>query len=162
MKSKLSQKEAVYSITMKVLQENNIAIDGQSVVSLLNGNIRAAITMAFISGIKDGTIGLNKTYTDIQLRRFAQGAIGNWHRKDTRLNGGGQYQAKNPGLKVGMSDEIMKNLSLMAKELEDTCYEGEVLKEMYIRSIQLKKQQKKKIMSKIDINMIPESLRHLL
>jgi len=41
---------------------------------------------------------------DAKLRSYCSGLQSNWLRKDTRLNGGVKYVAKNPGSRAGSTD----------------------------------------------------------
>ena len=54
------------------------------------------------------------------------GLQSNWLRKDTRLNGGMKYTAKNPGSRAGSSDPSLKAMIALLSTLTDESERAEV------------------------------------
>jgi hypothetical protein len=98
----MSQKDAVFSAVTSVLGNTP-----DSKVELSKEQ-RAQVNMIVFEGFRSLTIGLDKTFDDAELKSYVSGLTSNWLRKDTRLNGGGKYEAKNPGSRQGSSDPQLK------------------------------------------------------
>ena len=110
--SKVNQKEAVFNaVTSTVEVVNNKA--------LLTKAEREKVICLLVEGFEQDKIELSSKQED--LRKYTVGLLNNWLRKDTRLNGGDKYEAKNPGSRSGSADPVVKNLRLMLKtEITET------------------------------------------
>jgi hypothetical protein len=108
--SQTKQKEAVFSAVTSVLSEAGISVnEGDNFASHLTRELRAQVTNILVEGFTTGTIALDKTFeNEADLRTYCSGLTSNWLRKDTRLNGGVKYEAKNPGSRVGSTDPQLK------------------------------------------------------
>lgn len=99
----MKQKDAVFQAIESVMG----SIEG-NVGSTITSEQRKRVCMIVCEGFKAGKIDLATTYTDEELPGYVSGLVSNWIRKDTRLNGGSKYQAKNPGSRAGSGDETLK------------------------------------------------------
>lgn len=101
-----NQKEAVYNAVAATATITN------SKVSLTKEE-RLKVVDILVDGFDKGIIELSSKQDDI--KKYTTGLLNNWLRKDTRLNGGDKYEAKNPGSRSGSSDPVVKNLRLLLK-----------------------------------------------
>jgi hypothetical protein len=114
----MKQREAVYSATINALAESGIKFEkGMNVNEVMTKDIRTKIVSIVEAGFKAGTVtfkdnaGNNEKMSDpSKLRAYVIGLVNNWHRKDKELNGGTQYEPKNPGSRTGLQDEQLKAL----------------------------------------------------
>src|SRR5665213_2102450 len=88
--------------------------------------------------------------------KYVPGMVSNWIRKDTRLNGGDVYVAKNPGSRAGSGDEQLKNLKAL-KSLHPEHSEA-IDVEIQARLAELGKNKPVKQVV-VDYDKIPEDLR---
>ena len=159
----ISQKEAVYTITMNILKDRNILFEcDEKITTYVTKDMRKTITMCLINAMKCKEVTLDKSFKDKELRAYAQSVVSNWFRKDIRLNGGIQYSAKKTGSRIGLSDPQIKAMKSLLKEVKKTN------KKDYINKIELeiKKRlseiRKDRLGSKIDANQLPDHLRKLV
>ena len=124
----LSQKEAVFSAVSSVLSEANIVVnEGESFATHMNRELRAQVTNILVEGFGNGTIVLDKAFaSEAELRTYCSGLTSNWLRKDTRLNGGIKYEAKNPGSRVGSSDVQLKAMRALLSTKTDPSERAEI------------------------------------
>jgi hypothetical protein len=165
--SKMSQKEGVFNAVTNVYNELKKTIEG---VVTLTKEERAEVIEIVTVGIHEGEIEFSDeakakytTFDDIK-KKYVPGLVNNWLRKDTRLNGGTKYEAKNPGSRAGSQDDVMKNLKALRTQLVTLGESGDALQavdqEISKRKAELAKAKVKQAV--IDINKIPEDLRHLI
>ena len=153
---KQSQKEAVYSAVMSVLGEQGVSVtEGSDISSLMSRELRSQVSEILVEGFKNGSIELNKTFSDSELRTYVSGLQSNWLKKDKRLNGGTQYVAKNPGSRAGSSDPQLKALRSLLSALTDETERLEVQSHIDARSAELAAQ---KVTKSIDRSAIPAEL----
>jgi len=123
-----SQREAVYQAIVNAYSEAGIHFeDGMDVSGQVQGEFRAGVQAILCEGFRGGTIEFEATPSNKEklanpskLSAYVSGLISNWVRKDTRLNGGDKYVAKNPGSRTGQSDEQMKTLRALKKQFAGT------------------------------------------
>jgi hypothetical protein len=82
--------------------------------------------------------------------------VNNWVRKDTRLNGGTKYIPTNPGSRTGSGDEKLKNLRILLTMVPDD------VKPAVQVEIDKRVEELKPKAQDINLEMIPENLRHLV
>lgn len=115
---KMKQKDAVYATITNVLAERGVRFeDGMDISEHVTKDVRAQVNAILLAGFKAGQIELDKEYDDVKLRSYTSGLVSNWLRKDKRLNGGTKYQAKNPGTRVGASDQQLRALKALRAKL---------------------------------------------
>jgi hypothetical protein len=119
----MKQSQAVYQATVSVFEQHGISFeDGINVADHISKDMRAAICGIVTEGFRSGEVELKDTPAnkakladESELKKYVSGLVNNWHRKDTRMNGGDQYQPKNPGSRTGQSDPEIKQLRLLLK-----------------------------------------------
>jgi hypothetical protein len=114
----MKQKEAVFQAITNVVG----SFDGSVVLST---EARAQVHMILVEGFKSGDIALGTEYDEADLNIYVTGLIGNYLRKDSRLNGGVKYQPKNPGSRTGQGDETLKAIRALKSTItsEDSRWE---------------------------------------
>ena len=136
---KNTQRNAVFAAICNIRQVESF--DGPVT---LTKDERGLVHQMVCEGFRSGTIEFENTpanqeklASDSKLSGYVSGLISNWLRKDTRLNGGGKYVAKNPGSRAGQSDEQMKTLRALAKQFAGTDKEQVVLAQIEKRKSEL-------------------------
>jgi len=158
MSTKQSQKDAVFSAITSVLAEAGIKItEGESVSSHMTRERRAQVTEILTEGFCNGTIELKETYDESKARTYASSLQSNWIRKDPRLNGGEKYSPKNPGSRVGSTDEQLKNLRLFFKTRATSEEKAEVQKYIDARVAELAASKVKNV--EVNMDALPVALR---
>jgi len=116
--SKISQKEAVYNAVTSVLNENNAQVfDGTDVNTLMSKEYRSQVNAILFESFRNGTVELDRDFSDSELKSYVSGLQSNWLRKDKRLNGGTKYSAKNPGSRIGSSDPALRAMRTLLSTL---------------------------------------------
>ena len=146
---KMSQKEAVFSAICNVTGHTG---EGQVIISKEQ---RAQVNAVLFEGFRAGTIELDKTFSDSDLKSYVSGLQSNWIRKDKRLNGGVQYTAKNPGSRAGSADPQLKAMRALLSTLTDETERNEVQSHIDARvnAISAEKQAKT-----VDFSALPADL----
>lgn len=160
--SAISQKEAVFSAVTSVLSEAGIQVDeGSNYAESLTRELRASVTQILVEGFNSGTIALEKSFEDESaLRTYCSGLTSNWLRKDTRMNGGMKYTAKNPGSRVGSSDPQLKAMRVLLSTQEDESKRAEIQSFIDARVASIKAA--KKPAKTINVADLPAELQHLV
>ena len=159
--SKLSQKEAVYSAITSVLAENNITVgDGENVGALMTRELRSQVNAILFQSFREGSVELEGTYSDSDLKGYVSGLQSNWLRKDKRLNGGAQYSAKNPGSRIGSGDSQLKAMRALLTTLTTESDRQEVQAAINTRVNQIQAAKVKTVA--IDAESLPAALRSLV
>jgi len=111
----MSQKEAVFAAVCAVIGSTP---DGKVELSKEQ---RTQVNMIVFEGFRAQTVGLDRDFTDADLKKYVSGLTSNWLRKDTRLNGGEKYAAKNPGSRAGATDPSIKAMrALLQTDISDS------------------------------------------
>lgn len=158
-----SQKASVYAAVKAFLDEREIAHEDGQKVTLDKDGRKTVIEMISQSAIiGDMTLSAEAAakYNTIELMRgYVNGLLSNWLRKDTRLNGGGKYAAKNPGSRAGQGDEVLKNLKALRTTLTEKAHLEACDAEITKRTAEVQAAKAKKV--EINFDKIPESIRNL-
>lgn len=153
-----SQKEAVFNAISSVLgtdlSENKTRIE-------LSKEQRASVTQIVTAGIAAGKVQFSdeakaKYNTEDKIKGYVAGMVGNWLTKDTRLNGGDKYKAKNPGSRAGQGDEQLRNLKALRSTLTEATHIAAVDEKIKERSEELAASKVKKV--EVDFSKIPADL----
>lgn len=156
--SKQTQKEAVYNAVTSVLSENNITFtEGTDVSTLMTKELRAQVNAVLVEGFTSGSIELDRSFSESELKAYVSGLQSNWLRKDKRLNGGGKYTAKNPGSRVGASDPQLKAMRQLLSTLTTDADKAEVQSAINSRVSEIQASKAKKV--SIDTSVLPDSLK---
>ncbi len=162
----MKQSEAVYNATHKVFAENGIQFeDGDNVKDVITTELRKQVIGIVTAGIESGDVDFSdsakaKYDSTEKISGYVAGMVSNWFRKDPKLNGGETYQPKNPGSRAGSQDDQVKALRALLKSGtldEDGTAMAETALEQRLSEI---KAAKTKV--EIDVDALPESLRHLV
>jgi hypothetical protein len=153
-----NQKEGVYDVVMSVVGSFEGAC---SPTKEQRGRIIGLVTEQLMNDEIQMSAEAKDKYTTVELMKgYVNGLVSNWLRKDTRLNGGTKYEAKNPGSRTGSGDEVLKNLKNLRATLADASHIQAVDEEIEKRVNELAQVKAKTVT--IDISKIPEELRHLI
>jgi len=159
---KVTQKDAVYNITMAVLYENKVTFtEGECINDVMTKEMRSTITECLIESFRND-VRLDKSYEEKELRAYTQSVISNWYRKDTRLNGGSRYIPKNKGSRVGFNDPQVKAMRKMLKEVKKTKNEAHIAAIESEIDKRLTSIRQERVKSQVDASVLPEHLRHLV
>ena len=163
----VSQKNAVVNEVKSILGSSfdpSLPAKGQLTadqISMLKSNI--------VSGIVDGDINFNKDTTDEkEIGRYVSGMVSNHFRKAKELNGGSTYSAQATGR--GSRDEQVSELSKLLKTFKPESSEFEQISAAIVarkaeiavtKAEQTKERKKKKELSSINTDALPEGLKGL-
>lgn len=161
--SKLSQKECVYAAVQAFLQEQGreVELDSGHPIELSKSDKQTIVGM--IVAARD-TMELSaeadkKFDTEQKFKTYTIGLVNNWLRKDTRLNGGSKYQAKNPGSRAGQGDDTIKALKALRSTLTEKSEIEQVEAAIAARAAEIKAS---KAAVTINVDALPEAFRHLV
>lgn len=152
----MSQKEIVYNAITSLVE-----IEDHS-VELTKEQKTKVMDIVAVELRKQGQISeeADAKYPGEDLRKkYVPGLVNNWMRKDTRINGGSKYVAKNPGSRAGCGDEKLKEMKKLEKQFEAT---GDETRLDIIRTaIEARKKQlaaEKAKQVAIDLSVLPSDL----
>ena len=117
----MKQKDAVYNAIKNVVDFE----DGAKVE--LTKDERASVSDILIEGFSEAKISYDgEVPQGPKLSSYVSGLLSNWLRKDTRLNGGVKYEAKNPGSRAGVTDAQIKAMRLLLSTKTDPSERAEI------------------------------------
>ena len=129
----------------------------QGVPTVLTKEQKECVVNELVEGFKNGEIELKAKFeTDAQLKTYAGSLVNNWMRKSPILNGGGKYEAKNPGSRSGSPEFKQANALKAALLAKGTEIPAEL--EAFIEA---NRPQPKSTTKEINLSSLPESLRAL-
>lgn len=147
----VKQKDATYTAIVNV---TGFKGEGKCVTTREQ---RAQVAMILSEGFRSGSIGYEgdfNTLSDSDQKSYVSGLISNWLRKDTRLNGGEKYAAKNPGSRAGSSDPQLKALRTLITQVPEE-QKSEIQSYIDARMNELNAA---KVKSTVDFSALPEEL----
>lgn len=161
---KQTQRDAVYAATVAVLADAGITFeDGMDIDTVMSKDLRSSIQGILAEGFKAGTIHFEDTPSNqeklaspAKLNQYVSGLVSNWFRKDTRMNGGEKYAAKNPGSRAGASDPQLKALRQLAVQFKGTDKEHAITSQIESRLGVISAEKAKKVT--VDISVLPADL----
>jgi hypothetical protein len=162
-----NQREATFNAIITVLSNNNVTFQsGSDVKSVITSEHKKKVKDLLIDGFKNGNIDYTddfaktKLTSTSELSKYCSGLISNWIKKDSRLNGNTKYQVLNKGSRVGQGDSQVKELRKLLKATTGTEAENEVTEALNARLAAVRAD--KKPSTSIDVDSLPENLRHLV
>ena len=155
MSQKQSQKEAVFTAVVNVLAQEGISITEGEPVKMTK-EFRAQVNNILFEGFRNGTIELDREFSDSDLKGYVSGLQSNWLRKDKRLNGGTQYVAKNPGSRAGSGDPTLKAMRQLMSTLTTDADKAEVQSHIDARLAEIQASKAKTV--NIDYSVLPADL----
>ncbi len=154
----INQKEAVYNAVMSVFKDHGIKFsDGKNAAAALTAEMRAQVNAILVAGFEKGAVKLDTEFSEQELRTYVSGLQSNWLRKDTRLNGGSKYQAKNPGSRVGGTDAAIKEMRKLLSQVTSKADREEIQRCIEERLTEINKSKT----PKVDISVLPRTLHRL-
>lgn len=144
----MNQKEAVYQAVIAVTGYQG---EGACVPTREQ---RAQVNLILFEGFRNGSIQLDREFTDTELKAYVSGLQSNWLRKDKRLNGNIEYQPKNPGSRAGSGDSQLKALRALLSVTTDPADRKEIQGYIDARVAELAKQSA----PTIDFSKLPPEL----
>jgi len=161
-----NQKEATYNAITSAISSNGLRFeDGDDVKSIVIDAVKKEAKAILFDGFRSGYIGHSEKFAnttlenDTALGKYCANLIGNWVRKDKRLNGNVQHVIKNPGIRAGQGDEKVTALRNLKKVVKDPKALAEIEVELQARLEVVKASKVKAV--KIDRELLPESLQYL-
>lgn len=145
----MSQKEAVFTAVTNVVG----SFDGACTPTKEQ---RASINQVLCEGFKSGKIALDREFSDSDLKQYVSGLISNWLRKDTRLNGGEKYAAKNPGSRAGSTDPQLKAMRALLTTVSSSEEKAEIQGYIDARVSEIAKTKQVKV---VDFSALPADLQ---
>lgn len=145
-----NQKEAVFAAVTALFD-----IEGVGAVEL-NKEQRAEVVSVLVDGFLNKRITYSGDLPQAQdLKNYCNGLLSNWLRKDSRLNGGVKYQAKNPGSRTGSTDPQIKAMRALLATRTDAIERAEIQAFIDRRMAEIKPATK----VEINVNDLPAELR---
>jgi hypothetical protein len=156
----VNQKTGVFNAVCSVLNANSF----DSAVKLTKEQT-ATVIGVLVAGFNAGEISLSeeakvKFAEAKEMKKYCNGLLSNWLRKDLRLNGNVKHEIANPGSRAGSGDKVLKELKKLKATLTNADQLAAVNKEIEKRMEIVKAEKAKKL--EIDIEQIPAELRHLV
>lgn len=170
----ISQRQAVFMATLAALSAKGIEfVPGKTIIhdvctKELKESVVDSVCAMFQSGevsFKDTPENAKKLEDAKELRRYVAGLVTNWHNKDTELNAGCKYEAKNPGSRAGSADPQVKEMKLLKTKLEaagNTEGAAKVETAIQLRLNELKAAKAATKTVQINVENLPEELRSLV
>lgn len=158
-----SQKESVYAAVKAYLNEKGISHEDGQRASLDKEGRRSVINMVTAAALA-GEMSLKpeaqaKYASEKDMRKYCDGLVNNWLRKDTRLNGGEKHITQNPGSRAGQGDETVKNLRALKSQTNNPDHVAAIDTEIKTRLEAIKASKVKKV--EVDFSKVPSSIRSL-
>ena len=92
----LSQKDAVYAATVRVMEQARLAFDGRPVSEIFPKELRKLVTDELVTMVKGGEVTFKATASNslklkdnARMSAYVSGLISNHWKRDPRLNGKG-------------------------------------------------------------------------
>ena len=150
MGTKMNQKEATFAAIVNVTGHKGDAC------LVISKDQRAQVNMILFEGFRNGSIELDREFTDQELKSYVSGLQSNWIRKDKRLNGGVAYIAKNPGSRAGSADPALKALRALHSTLTTDADKSEVQGYIDARVSEIAAT---KVVATVDYSKLPAALQ---
>ena len=156
----MKQKDAVYNAVKSVCAEHGINHEDGNKLDLTSDQVKQVVAIV-TAGFEADKIELRSQQDDI--KSYSNGLVRNWLRKDKRFNGGVTYQPKNPGIRTGNSDPLVKNLRILISTLpEGSEAKAAAEEKLDARLEEIKLERAKKQGKEIDMSVIPDDIKALL
>ena len=165
--SKVNQKTATINAILSVLKDRGVEYEMNGEVKMSDVltaddkvKVRALIFTAFQAGeVEFKESFIDKVADDAKLKSYVSGLLNNWVRKNKEFNCGVVYKAKNPGSRAGSQDPEIKEMRKLLKVTADESAKATIQAAIDAKLAEIKATTND---IKIDVNSIPEALRHLL
>lgn len=157
----MNQKEGVFSAVVGIVGDWD-----KDQACPITSEQRKQVIEQVTEGLLHGEIELSESArakydTADKMRKYVNGLVSNWLRKDKRLNGNEEYQIKNPGSRAGAGDDVIKELRKLRSTFSKGSDEYQAIDDQIEKRLEQLRTEKAKTVT-IDIDKIPEELRHLV
>ncbi len=165
--SKVNQKTATINSILSVLKDRDVdyEMNGETKMSdVLTAEDKTSIRALIFTAFRDGKVEYKESFSekvsdDAKLKSYISGLLNNWVRKNKEFNGGVIYKAKNPGSRAGSQDPEIKEMRKLLKVTADENAKVTIQAAIDAKLAEIKATTNNVT---IDVNSIPEALRHLL
>lgn len=163
----MNQRQATVNTILSVLNDNGIdyELNGPTAIKdILTDSMKSQVREILFTSFRNGDVEYKSSFQskvddDSELKKYISGLVNNWIRKAKEFNSGNTYKAKNPGSRAGSTDsevkEMRKLLSVTTDPESRAMIESAISKR--IAELKAEKQQ-----VEIDVNNLPEHLKHLV
>jgi hypothetical protein len=158
----MNQREATVNCILSVLEERGVEyeLNGPTPISEVltpddKKNVRSILITMFQQGkvdFKDSSKLQDTKY----MTDYISGLVNNWIRKAPEFNNNATYQAKNPGSRQGSQDEQVREMKKLLSTVQDQATKDVIQSHIDARLAELKPA------ISVNLDLIPESLRHLI
>jgi hypothetical protein len=160
----MNQRQATVNTILSVLNDRGVEYELNGPISMaetLNADDKTKIRSIMFTLFRAGKVDYRadfqaKVDDDKALKEYVSGLVNNWIRKAPEFNSDTTYKAKNPGSRQGSQDEQIKAMKgLLAITTDPEAKEA-------IEQAISDRQEALKPSVTINIDALPESLRHLV
>jgi hypothetical protein len=160
----MNQRQATVNTILSVLTDRGVSyeLNGVTPISeVLNADDKTKIRAIMFTMFRASKVDFRadfqaKVDDDKALKEYVSGLVNNWIRKAPEFNNDSTYKAKNPGSRQGSQDEQIKAMKgLLAITTDPEAKEA-------IEAAIADRQEALKPSVSINIDALPESLRHLV
>lgn len=158
-----SQKEAVTNAVLSLFPEYELG--GETILaSIITSDHKSQLKAILAAGFEAGEIAMTEQAKakyigdEKAMLKYCGGLLDNWIRKNPEFNNGQKYVTKNPGSRAGSGDEQVRELRKLLKTVTGTEHEAQVKAALDARLAEIKP----KSVVTINVDALPESLRHLV
>lgn len=162
----MKQVTAVVNCTKIVL--GNAFEAGRPILEYISDADTGRVEMLVAQGITSGEVDYGKDKSDLkEVMKYVRGMVNNHFRKCKELNGGVKYEAKNPGIRAGSSDPVVKTLRQLLKTdkvSNDPEAKAAIETEIAQRIANMKPKTTAKTVSidDIDMSLVPDSIKDIV
>lgn len=162
-----NQRTACVNAIISTLSERGVdyQLNGETTISeVLTDQDKVTVREILFTAFRQGDVEYKASFQakvndDSELKKYISGLTNNWIRKAKEFNNGQAYVAKNPGSRTGSQDskvkEMRKLLSVTTDPQAKTMIESAISERVaYLKA--------EKNQVEIDVNNLPEALRHLV
>jgi hypothetical protein len=163
-----NQKTATCDALLSVYKDRtgqDFKLNGEvSLSSVITSEDKKKVREILLAGFQGGTITMSEegkanNSSEASMKKYVDGLINNWIRKEKSFNGGSKYEIKNPGSRAGSGDETVKNLKVLLAQVKGSANEAAVQEAIDKRLAEIKPT---KAAATINVDALPENLRHLV
>jgi len=160
----ISQKQAVTNAVLSTFPDYEL--NGEvTLSSILTSDTKSELRTILVEGFEAGEIVMSEQAqvkyigNPVGMAKYVSGLLDNWVRKNPEFNSGSKYITKNPGSRAGSGDDQVRAMRALKKTTTDVAVLAEIDKEIASRLAIIKPASAPVV---IDVDQLPESLKHLV
>ena len=160
----VNQKTAVTNAVLSLFP--NYEMGGEVKLSTqLNKESKDEIKSIVFAGFQANEISMSAEATakysgdEAGLKKYSNGLVDNWLRKNPDFNAGEKYEIKNKGSRAGSGDETVRALRALKKTTTDSEVLTEIETALQARLAEIRPA---KAAVQINVEALPEHLKHLV